>query len=231
MFTYETIADVLNKGGNTDEIIHNLREVGVDIKEKVVEKPLTGLLGRWVRDKDGVDLLVIDNSVDGESCIRVVKSDISQSSETTITKRAIFDLTFPEEIISPEDVPVGSLWIVGAHYGEFHSDPVPAQKTSEDQWEVLESVAGQEYVRDNEHISLISPLVPAQVGEGYPKTVKTEEEYKKLPEGSIVAALGSIPWQKMEDDSWESIAAEYSWGSSRLAEVTRSVLRYGYGDE
>lgn len=65
-----------------------------------------------------------------------------------------------------------------------------------------------------------------------PRIVATEAEYAALPIGSIVAQPGELDvYIKNDFGVWERLNTTASFPSLDLAGITRSVLRYGWGDE
>lgn len=65
-----------------------------------------------------------------------------------------------------------------------------------------------------------------------PRTVTTKAEYEALPDGSVVAQPGELDvYIKNDFRVWDRLNTTASFPSLDLAGTTRSVLRYGWGDE
>lgn len=177
--------------------------------------PTTGLLGRWATNRDGKQVLIAADSPVGGWIETVYVTTDGASCE----KAEQFDsLTFPEQTTRPEDVPVGEAWLVDAQDRVRTEKDVVALKTKDDLWT---SSGFLEWTDDE--VELITPLIPA-LPHDTPETVTTEEEYAQLPEGSIVAAPGSMPWTRRKY-AW--ICRDDSLTTAALAGTTRHVLRWG----
>lgn len=64
-----------------------------------------------------------------------------------------------------------------------------------------------------------------------PRTVTTLEEYAALPVGSVVSDNQNYPFSKDETVGWSRPNSTNCYMSRDLARTTRTVLRYGWGDE
>lgn len=208
--------------------LEELQQRAKDIAEQIEQleeqlnnaQPTTGLLGLWATNRDGKRVLITtDRPVDGWIETTYVNPD-----GTTREKAEQLDsLSFPDQTTRPEDVPVGEAWLVSAHDG-FDSQPnTPALKIGLDLWVTPIRGAADESEWHNHEITLITPLIPARP-QDVPETVTTEEEYAQLPEGSIVAAPGSMPWTRRKY-AW--ICRDDSLTTAALAGTTRHVLRWG----
>ena len=63
------------------------------------------------------------------------------------------------------------------------------------------------------------------------RTVTTLEEYAALPVGSVVSDNQNYPFSKDETVGWSRPNSTNCYMSRDLARTTRTVLRYGWGDE
>ena len=67
----------------------------------------------------------------------------------------------------------------------------------------------------------LEPANPA-----HPEFLETEADYRKAPEGTIVACEDSSPWHKF-DSAWLSTAAYEGNNAKDMTGVIREVLRWG----
>ena len=63
----------------------------------------------------------------------------------------------------------------------------------------------------------------------HPEFLETEADYRKAPEGTIVACEDSSPWHKF-DSAWLSTAAYEGNSSKSMSGIIREVLRWGDGE-
>ena len=63
----------------------------------------------------------------------------------------------------------------------------------------------------------------------HPEFLETEADYRKAPEGTIVAGVDSIPRHK-DGSTWLSVAYIVEKDNKTMAAETRSVLRWGWGE-
>ena len=64
---------------------------------------------------------------------------------------------------------------------------------------------------------------------GHPEFLETEADYRKAPEGTIVACEDSSPWYKF-DSVWLSSAVYESSSSKDMTDIIRRVLRWGWSE-
>ena len=60
----------------------------------------------------------------------------------------------------------------------------------------------------------------------HPEFLETEADYRKAPEGTIVACDDSPPWHKF-DSTWLSTAAYEGNNAKNMTGIIRRVLRWG----
>lgn len=155
------------------------------------EKPTSGLLGRWAKECYGEDVLIISERVTDDGGVWVTFRTSDGEGGTATIKHALSELTFPEETIRPEDVPVGEAWLVKAPNDVGVIEQAVAVKTTRDLWIAVGEESSDTSEVEDAEVTLVSPLVPARPvdsdRERTPETVTTEDEYAALPVGSIVA--------------------------------------------
>lgn len=226
MHDYQKIAAIVG-----EDKIEALREAGVEIADKPT-KPTTGLLGRWAKDIDDENVLILSDEVNEEGEVSIAYPGARIGGIADIAMRLITDLTFPEETTRPEDVPVGEAWLVNAE-GEVggSAERAKALKVSVDCWALKPVEKSTVWEFENSEVTLIAPLVPARpVGsdrEHMPETVTTEEEYAALPVGSIVAKQNGSAYLK-GGDTW--LYGDTPLNYRVMNGVTRAVLRKGWGE-
>ena len=242
MHDYDKIAAIVG-----EDKINALREAGVEITDKP-SKPTTDLLGRWAKTPDGKDVLIISESVKDNGRVWVAFHTDDEEDGAATIDYCLSSLTFPEETTRPEDVPVGEAWLV--NIGER---TISAVKTLANNWYSGElRFVSNEYVT---LIAPLVPARPVEnkpkksywsmqaeadkivrecwsgiekrFDEEAPETVTTEEEYKALPDGSIVAAQSGAPYCR-ERSTW--FCADMPFSHRYMAGVTRTVLRKGRGE-
>ncbi|MGJ4084339.1 hypothetical protein [Corynebacterium macclintockiae] len=182
-------------------------------------QPTTGLLGRWATHPEYGDVLIAGDKSDNGLIQIVYLSSIAINGTYSRTVN-IDDLTFPGQATRPQDVPAGEAWLIDADDGDYSTTNTPALKIDEGLW----TSRGLSEWTDDE-VELITPLIPA-LPHDTPETVTTEEEYGKLPEGSIVAKPGEDPWTH-KPYVWEQRGAITD--DMMLSGTTRHVLRHGWG--
>lgn len=186
-------------------------------------EPTTGLLGRWAKHPQYGDVLItIDRPLDSRGISIVCLSD-NMEGGAAYRLVNIDDLDFPDQTTRPEDVPAGEAWLVDAHNGNDHQPNTPALKINPCLWVTPARETADENEWHNWEITLIAPLIPARP-QDTPETATTEEEYEQLPEGSIVAVPGSMPWTRRKY-AW--ICRDSSLTTAALAGTTRHILRRG----
>lgn len=223
MYDYDKIAAIVG-----EDKINALREAGVEIADKPV-KLTTNLLGRWAKDKNGVDVLITSNhpTPDGKVWVSV---EFAESLDGTKDKEySLSDLMFPEETTRPEDVPAGEAWLANIDDGKNSAQSVAAIKAKGNCWRTA-PINGTSLWYDTE-VTLVSPLVPARPIDTHrePETVTTEEEYAALPAGTIVAEPHGYPFLRRgigaagiwvdDDDTYTHLG---------MARTERQVLRRGW---
>ena len=216
-------------------------------------QPTSGLLGRWAHDGFGQVLIISDGVLD-DGTVPVLLG----GSDWTDPEHVPFDsLAFPEQATKPEDVPAGEAWLVDVNAGELSLKSALAIKDSNDTWLTLEG-ATRVTLCSNGMITLRAPLTPEHPGKDdlqakydalkdkyaeaqekiaelkeaiTPRTATTKTEYAALPEGSVVAQPGELDvYIKNDFGVWDRLNTTASFPSLDLAGITRSVLRYGWGD-
>ena len=217
-YDYRKIASIVG-----EDKIDALREAGVQIGEKPT-KPTMGLFGRWAKHPGYGDVLITVDKPAGDGFVWFAFREDGKRGQLT-SKSHIARLTFPEETIRPEDVPVGEAWLVNIDDGDTRAYGVVALKTEDDgNWCTRELNDYCTWYDDE--ITLVSPLVPARPTE--PVTVTTEEEYAALPAGSIVSDTNMQPWMKTSTGGLTQGA--YIRTVTDLAGTPRRVLRRGWGE-
>ena len=63
----------------------------------------------------------------------------------------------------------------------------------------------------------------------HPEFLETEADYRKAPEGTIVACEDSSPWYKF-DSAWLSTVVYEGNNAKNMTGVIREVLRWGWGE-
>ena len=63
----------------------------------------------------------------------------------------------------------------------------------------------------------------------HPEFLETEADYRKAPEGTIVACEDSSPWHKF-DSVWLSTVTCGSNSAESMSGIIREVLRWGWGE-
>lgn len=188
-------------------------------------QPTTGLLGRWATHPEYGDVLIAGDKSDNGLIQIVYLSSIAINGTYSRTVN-IDDLTFPDQATRPQDVPVGTAWLVDAHNGHDHHLNTPALKINPNLWVTPARETADENEWHNWEITLIAPLIPARPQDA-PETVTTENEYESLPVGSVVAAWNGIPWVR-RTHAWVSVGNSLT--TSEMTETTRYILRRGWGE-
>ena len=190
-------------------------------------KPTTGLLGLWAKHPEYGEVLIAEDRATDKGTIHVVylRDDMKCGAMGNFV--LLDDLEFPDQTTCPQDVPVGEAWLVDAHNG-FDSQPnTPALKIAPGLWATPAREAADESEWHNYEITLITPLSPARPHDN-PQTVTTEEEYGELPEGSVVAKPGFLPWTQC---GYAWIYRDHSRSTAEMAGTPRHVLRRGWGTQ
>lgn len=243
MHDYKTIASIVG-----EDKIQALRDAGVDIGDKPTQ-PTSNLLGRWAKHPECGDVLITSDKAYGE-CIDVSVYDSDWLTGSFHKRVQRGELTFPEQTTCPEDVPVGGAWLINVDdLGSIIKQAV-AIKISENCWVVkLEEMPHIRAFGDR-HVTLITPLVPANpqdqgqpsditppeqttcpedVTVGEQRFVTTQEEHEALLVGSIVARDGGDPYVKIARSKWKSLnnstRTNVEMGGVRQV---RRVLRRGW---
>lgn len=186
-------------------------------------QPTTGLMGRWAKHPQYGDVLItMDRPLDSRG-IRIVCLSDNMEGGAAYRLVNIDDLDFPDQTTRPQDVPVGEAWLVDATDGYSNQHNTPAIKIGATLWVTPIQGTNDENEWHNHEITLITPLIPARPHDT-PETATTEEEYAQLPEGSIVAVPGGMPWTRRKY-AW--ICRDDSLTTAALAGTTRHVLRWG----
>ena len=66
----------------------------------------------------------------------------------------------------------------------------------------------------------------------HPEFLETEADYENAPEGTVVAYQGQYPWARLDDGMWTTAVMadmDEPVTSLRMGEVSRRVLRWGWG--
>ena len=67
----------------------------------------------------------------------------------------------------------------------------------------------------------------------HPEFLETEADYQNAPEGTVVAYQGQYPWARLDDGMWTTAVMsdmDEPVTSLRMGEVSRRVLRWGWGE-
>lgn len=215
----------------SEQRLEELKQQAKDLAERIDKledqlnnaEPTTGLLGRWAKHPQYGDVLItMDRPLDSRG-IRIVC--LSDNMEGGVVYRLvnIDDLDFPDQTTRPQDVPVGEAWLVDADDGDSITTNAPAIKQCSGLWRTGENNKKGEFVWTDHEVTLITPLIPARP-HGNPETVTTEEEYEALPQGSVVAESGRMPWVYLPN-LW--ICRDNPATTAEMAGTTRHVLRWG----
>lgn len=157
MHDYNQIAAIVG-----EDKIAALRKIGVDIGNKP-DKPTTGLLGRWVKDLNGKDMVICDDKPDKSGLLVTAWVAPKEVRGTGSFVKNIDELTFPEETTRPEDVPVGEAWLVNTCDGLYVKKNTVAFKLNERLWVTGSVPDGSAETRwDDYEVELIAPLIPAR---------------------------------------------------------------------
>lgn len=254
MHDYDKIAAIVG-----EDKINALREAGVEITDKST-KPTTGLLGRWAKDIDDENVLILSDEVNEEGEVSIAYPGARIGGIADIAMRLITDLTFPEETTRPEDVPVGEAWLVNAE-GEVggSAERAKALKVSVDCWALKPVEKSTVWEFENSEVTLVAPLVPARPVGNKPKKSywamqaeadkmvrecmseidkrSDEEAPETVTTEEEYATLpdGSIVAQQ---GSEPYIKVEGNWyfqktffNDREMREITRTVLRKGWGEQ
>lgn len=221
-------------------------------------QPTTGLLGRWATHPEYGDVMCVANEPVNDKVL-VFHLHLG-SGESLGALVPLSSLTFPHQATRPADVPAGEAWRIKTIYGEFNAIKAPKgyfdnEDGSMYPWIVCDE--GGEGVGFTNDITLVCPLAPERpvsdlqakydeleakyreaqekikaLEQATPRSVRTPEEYDALPVGSIVAEPGNSAWEKNSNGRWNLV------GSERVElypfiydDSSRTVLRYGWGDE
>ena len=76
------------------------------------------------------------------------------------------------------------------------------------------------------HPDTLTFIDDAPAKSAHPEFLETEADYRKAPEGTIVACEDSSPWHKF-DSAWLSTAAYEGNNAKDMTGVIREVLRWG----
>ena len=217
-------------------------------------QPTTGLLGRWATHPDYGDVMCVANEPVNDKVL-VFHLHLG-SGESLGALVPLSSLTFPHQATRPEDVPAGEAWLVDVEDSEESHKSIVAFKAGPDYWRTPDGVTTTICWLDGE-VTLISPLTPERpvsdlqakydaLEDKYreaqeriktleqastPRTVTTLEEYAALPVGSVVSDNQNYPFSKDETVGWSRPNSTNCYMSRDLARTTRTVLRYGWGDE
>lgn len=89
----------------------------------------------------------------------------------------------------------------------------------------FETGADWEYAHECELTFIdAEPAKPA-----HPEFLETEADYQNAPEGTIAAWEDSLPWHKL-NAAWLSTASPVGSDAKSLSNITRRVLRWGWGE-
>lgn len=72
-------------------------------------------------------------------------------------------------------------------------------------------------------------FIDTEPAPAHPEFLETEEDYENAPEGTIVACANNLPWHKF-DSEWSSKATYGKEGARIMSNLTRRVLRWGWGE-
>jgi len=225
------------------------------------QQPTSGLLGRWAKHPEHGDVVCVwDEPMEGHITVHYRYKDERTGTlydqvpldSLTFPHQA----TKPEEVPAGEAwlVDVNATHFKAEKATGFRDEDggwliVHVEKESEIAWDDCY----------DKHITLISPLTPerprkddlqakydvmedkyreASEGievlsqDGTPCTVTTKAEYIALPEGSVAAQPGELDvYIKNDFGGWDRLNTTASFPNADLAGTTRTVLRYGWGDE
>lgn len=188
------------------------------------------MLGRWATHEELGDVLVVYDHPDSDGDVSVSWHSTDARGGAEYARVHISELTFPEQITKPEDVPVGDTWLIKALNYDGIMERAVAVKIS-GQWITIgEETAVVDEMKDSD-VTLIAPLAPATPAPVQEEEwVKDEEEYGALPEGSIVITSGLIPWIKLAGD-WECPSDVTCPPSSEIFNRQCRVVRKGWINE
>lgn len=191
------------------------------------KQPRDNLLGRWARHEEYGHVLIACQHADERGGLFVAYPDDGFPDGADGRYANQRELTFPEQTVRPEDVPVGEAWLVDATDGYSNQHNTPALKIGASLWVTPIQGTNDESEWHNYEITLITPLIPARP-QDTPETVTMEDEYAALPEGSVVAKPGEEPWVHLSH-VWAQEGA--ATDDLVLAGTVRHVLRYGWGTQ
>ena len=138
-----------------------LGEIRADIRDLLpAQQPTTGLLGRWATwtGKDGA-VLVCSDCPDKNSSVLIATPF---ATETICHRVLLTELTFPEQVTKPEDVPAGEAWLVRDKEGsEF---PAIKSASTTHPWRFFDSEYNVIDGHRSRNITLVSPLTPERPG-------------------------------------------------------------------
>lgn len=188
------------------------------------------MLGRWATHEELGDVLVVYDHPDSDGDVSVSWPSTDTRGGVEYVHVHISELTFPEQTIKPEDVPVGDVWLIKALNYDGVMERAVAVKISGLWVTIGEETAVVDEMKDSD-VTLIAPLAPAApVPVQEEEWVKDEEEYDALPEGSIVLTSGLIPWIKLAGD-WECPSDVTRPPSSEIFDTLCKVVRKGWRNE
>lgn len=186
-------------------------------------EPTTGLLGRWATHPEYGEVLIAEDRATDKGTIHVVYLRDDMKCGVMGDFVLLDDLTFPEQTTRPQDVPAGEVWLVDVDDGDESATNIPAVKKISGMWGTSGGETGGVAAWYDGEVTLITPLIPAHPHDN-PETVTTEEEYEALPQGSVVAEPGSMPWVYLPN-VW--VCRDNPATTAALAGTTRHVLRWG----
>lgn len=193
------------------------------------------LLGRWAKHPEYGDVVCAwDKPRSGE--VKVYRRYEESNVGAHYVYVRVSELTFPEQVTCPEDVPVGEAWLVDVEDGNRSGERVVALKVDVDDWRTGVGVVRDEYLWLDGEVTLIAPLVPArpepEPEPEHPRTLTTAKDYETAPVGTIVASPDNNPWVKVSEEGWLVSGSLISSTNSDMAELDeKDVLRKGWGNE
>lgn len=193
---YETVRRIVENNTNTDDIINELCDAGVNITSRRPQ-PTTNLFGRYATNNDGTQVLVCSNHPSQDGMVKVAWLDDTELKGTVVETRPLEALTFTEQATQPEDAVTGDAWIVDVHDVDSGTQRTSAVKHYSGHW--CTALWGVNSSRDDDDITLIEPLLTRQMRDNKQdecETTTTKQEYAKLPNGTqpdVVHAQNAQP--------------------------------------
>lgn len=211
-----------------EELQQQAKELAEQIEQLKAEgareakQPRDNLLGRWARHEEYGHVLIASQHANERGVLFVAcpNDGFPDGADGRYANQR--ELTFPEQTTRPQDVPGGEAWLVSVSRGTARQ-PAQALKIDENLWMADAELIDDDYEWLDSDITLITPLIPARP-QDMPETVTTVEEYEALPQGSVVAESGRMPWVYLPN-VW--VCRDNPATTAEMAGTTRHVLRWG----